>query len=119
MCFPPYSDDLLSDSSKRMPVGRHKMAMYMLLGWYVICELGDFPGGSSVKNLPAMQETMGSIPGLGRSPGGGLSNLLQISCLANPTDRGAWQAMIHWVEKSQTQLEQLSTHTCDLESFIC
>ena len=33
------------------------MAMYMLLGWYVICELGDFPGGSSVKNLPAMQET--------------------------------------------------------------
>ena len=35
---------------------------------------------------------MGSIPGLGRSPGGGHGNPLQYSCLENPMDRGAWQA---------------------------
>ena len=33
---------------------------------------------------------VGSIPGLGRSPGGGHGNLLQYSCLENPMDRGAW-----------------------------
>ena len=37
---------------------------------------------------------MGSIPGSGRSPGGGPSNLLQYSCLENPMDRGAWQATV-------------------------
>ena len=40
---------------------------------------------------------MGSIPGLGRSPGGGHGNPLQYSCLENPMDRGAWQAIIHRV----------------------
>ena len=40
---------------------------------------------------------MGSIPGLGRSPGGGHGNLLQYSCLENPMDRGAWQAIVHGV----------------------
>ena len=34
---------------------------------------------------------LGSIPGLGRSPGGGNGNPLQYSCLDNPMDRGAWQ----------------------------
>ena len=37
----------------------------------------------------------GSIPGLGRSPGGGKSNPLQYSCLENPMDRDAWQATVH------------------------
>ena len=41
----------------------------------------------AVKNLPAMQETWGSIPGLGRSPGGGNGNPLQYSCLENPMGR--------------------------------
>ena len=45
---------------------------------------------------------MGSIPGLGRCPGGGNGNLLQYSCLENPMDRGAWQAMVHKVTKSRT-----------------
>ena len=40
---------------------------------------------------------LGSIPGLGRSLGGGPSNPLQDSCLENPMDRGAWQAMVHSV----------------------
>ena len=42
---------------------------------------------------------MGSIPGLGRSPGEGNGNLLQYSCLGNPMDRGAWWATVHGVAK--------------------
>ena len=52
-----------------------------------------------VKNLPAMQETWGSIPGSERSPGEGNGNPLQYSCLKNPMDRGAWQATVHGVAK--------------------
>ena len=54
-----------------------------------------------VKNPPA---NAGDIrdPGLRRSSGGRHSNPLQYSCLENPMDRGAWQAMIHRVTKSQT-----------------
>ena len=51
-----------------------------------------FPGGTEVKNLPASARDashMGSIPGLGRSPGVGNDNPLQYSCLENPMDRGA------------------------------
>ena len=47
----------------------------------------------------------GSIPGLGRSPGGGHGNPLQYSYLENPMDRGAWQATVHRIAKSQTQLK--------------
>ena len=47
----------------------------------------------------------GSIPGLGRCPGGGHHNLLQDFCLENPIDRGAWWATVHGVSKSQTQLK--------------
>ena len=46
----------------------------------------------------------GSVPGSGRSPGGGHGNPLQYSCLKNPVDRGAWQATVDGVTKSQTQL---------------
>ena len=52
----------------------------------------SFPGGSVVKNLPPKGGDaggVGSIPGLGRSPGGGHGNPLQYSCLENPLDRGA------------------------------
>ena len=38
---------------------------------------------------------LGSIPGLGRSPGGGYGNTFQYSCLENPVDRGAWRATVH------------------------
>ena len=53
----------------------------------------------------------GLMPGSGRSPGKGNGNPLQYSCLRNPMDRGAWQATVRGVAKSQTRLEQLSTHT--------
>ena len=56
-----------------------------------------------VKILPAMQEMqVRSIPGLGRSLGGGLGNPLQYSCLENPIDRRAWRAVIHRVERGWT-----------------
>ena len=57
-----------------------------------------------------MQETwdVGLILGQGRSPGGEHGNPLQYSCLENPMDRGAWQAIVHRVAKSWTWLKQLS-----------
>ena len=58
-----------------------------------------------VKNLPANAGDVrdaSSIPGLGRSPGGGHGHPLQYSCLENPMDRGAWQATFHKVTKSRT-----------------
>ena len=61
-----------------------------------------------VKNLPANEGDIrdtGSIPGSGRSPGGGHGSPLQYSCLESPIDRGAWQDTGHRVEKSQTQLK--------------
>ena len=48
-----------------------------------------FPGGSVVKNLPANAGDLGSIPGLGRSPGEGNGYTLQYSCLGDTMDRGA------------------------------
>ena len=45
---------------------------------------------------------LGSIPGLGRSPGEGNGNPLQYSCLENPMDGGSWWAAVHGVAKSQT-----------------
>ena len=48
-----------------------------------------FPGGIVVKNLAANAGDMGSVPGSGRSPGGGNGNPLQYSCLDNPMDREA------------------------------
>ena len=65
-----------------------------------------------VKNLPANAGDIrdaGLIPGLGRSPGGGHGTPLQYSCLENPMDRGAWQATVRTVAKSQTRLKRLSS----------
>ena len=57
-----------------------------------------------VKNLPASAGDPGSIPGLERSPGGGHGNPLQYFCLESSMDRGAWQASVHGVTQSWTQL---------------
>ena len=66
-----------------------------------------------VKNPPTNTgdiRDMGSIPGSGRSPGGGPGNPLQCSCLENPMGRGAWWSTVHRIAHSQTQLKRLSTH---------
>ena len=63
-----------------------------------------------VKNLPANAgdiRDLGLIPGSVRSPRGGHGNLLQYSCLGNPTDRGAWQATVHRVAQIQTLLDSV------------
>ena len=55
-----------------------------------------------IKNLPANTggtQDLSSIPGLGRSDGEGNGNPLHYSCLENPTDRGAWRAIVYGVTK--------------------
>ena len=52
-----------------------------------------------VRNPPANAGDMGSITGLGISPGEGIDNLLQYSCLGNPMDRGGWWATVHGISK--------------------
>ena len=64
--------------------------------------LPGFSGGAVVKNLPANVGDSNSIPRLGRSPGGGNGNPLQYSCLGNPMDRGASEATVPGVTRSQT-----------------
>ena len=59
----------------------------------------------SVKNLPASAGDMSSIPGLGRSPGGGNGNPFQYFCLGYPMDRGAWWATVHGVSKDSEMAE--------------
>ena len=66
---------------------------------------GGLLGDSVVKSLPTVQETPSSIPGSGRSPREGNGNPLQYSHLENPMDRGAWQATVHGVSRSWTQLK--------------
>ena len=68
---------------------------------------GGFPGGMVIRNMPAIAgdaREADSILGLGRSPGEGNGTPLQYSCLENSMDRGAWQATVHEVAKSRTQL---------------
>ena len=59
-----------------------------------IRRITSLPNGSEVKVSACNVGGLGSIPGLGRSPGEGNGNPLQYSCLENPMDRGAWQAAI-------------------------
>ena len=74
-----------------------------------------FLGGSVVKNSPANAGDPGSIPDLGRSPAEGNGNLLKYSWLGNPMDRGAWQATIHGLAQSWTQLSNWKTLTMIVE----
>ena len=64
-----------------------------------------FPGGSDSKETACNARDLGSIPGLGRSPGEGNSKPLQYYCLENSMDRGAWWATVLGVPKSQTRLK--------------
>ena len=68
-------------------------------------------GGSDGKESACNVGDLGSIPGLGRSPGERNGNPLQHSFLGNPVDRGAWRATVHGVAKSQTLLNDQTTST--------
>ena len=88
---------------------RVKLKMYYLLvGLKLESSLvaQGFPGGSDGKKKKKKKSTrkagdLGSIPGLGRFPGGRHGNPLQYSCLESPMDRGAWWAVVHGAAKSQ------------------
>ena len=74
--------------------------------------LPGFLGGSDGKESACNAGDLGSIPGLGRSPGEGKGYPLQYSGLENPMERGAWRATVHGVAKSRTRLSDFThTHT--------
>ena len=66
-----------------------------------------FPGGSEVKTSACKAGDLGSIPGLGRSPGEGKGYSLQYSGLENTMDY-----IVHGVAKSWTQLSNFNFHLC-------
>ena len=69
-----------------------------------------------VKNLPASTGDVGdagSTPGSERSPGEGNGNPLQRSCLENPTDRGAWQAIVRLAGLQRIGHDQVTEHKMD------
>ena len=68
-------------------------------------------GKESAHDVEDTEDTSGSIPGSGRSPGEENCNLRPYSCLENPMDRGAWWAIVHEVTQSRTQIEA-TEHTC-------
>ena len=70
-----------------------------------------FPGGSDSKQSACIEGDLGSIPGFGRSPGGGHGNPLQYSCLENP--HGQWNLVGYspWGCKESDTTERLSTHS--------
>ena len=69
-----------------------------------ISALRSFPHSSVGEESACNAGNLGSIPGLGRSPGEGNGNPLQDSCLENPTDRGTWQATVHAVIRVRQDL---------------
>ena len=70
-----------------------------------------YPSGSDGKTSACNSGNLGSILGLGRSPGGEHGNQLQYSFLENSMYRGNWQATVHGFTKSHTQLSTMNTFT--------
>ena len=69
-----------------------------------LCLEWGFLGASDLKESACSAGNLGSIPGSGRYPGERNGYPLQYSCLENSIDRGAWQAAVHGITKSQTLL---------------
>ena len=78
--------------------------------------LGGFPGSSDGKESACNTGRLGSIPGLGRSPGGGHGNPLQYSCLENPHGQRSLAGYSPWGLKVLDTTEQLS---CGTQLFSC
>ena len=81
-----------------------KQSKYLLIHNTYITIHPNLPGGSDGKGSACNAGDLGSVPGLGRSPGEGNGNPFQYSCLENPMDRGTWWATVHGVTKSRTRL---------------
>ena len=78
------------------------MGKEMVILSFLSCPLKSEGASQVVKNPPANAGDTSSVPGWGRSPGEGDGNPLQYSYQENPTDRGAWRAMVHRVAESDT-----------------
>ena len=127
----PRSSALWADSLPSEPPGKPKNSgvgsLSLLQGIFLTQELNrgllhcrrifyqlsyqGFPGGSDSKESACTVPDLGSISGLGRSPGEENDNTLQYSCLENPMDGGSWQATVHgvtWGHKESDMTEQLT-----------
>ena len=71
---------------------------------YLMYNILGFPGGSDSKESACNVGDLGSIPGLGRSLGGGYGNPFQYSCLENPHEQRSLAGLVYGVAKSQTRL---------------
>ena len=96
--------DPMDSSMPGLPV-HHQHFWFMVL---VNINTWTFFGGSDGKEFACNAEDLGSVPGLGRSPGEGNGNSLQYPCLGNLMDRGAWWAAVHGVTESWTRLSDLT-----------
>ena len=94
----------IQSTCSRSPTGKAHIWTQVLLSV-------GFPGDTDGKESPRNAVYWNSIPGSGRSPGGGHGTSLHYSCLENPKNRGAWRATVHGLTKSQSQLKRLSLPT--------
>ena len=88
---------------------------------YIWCVQNELPGDAVVKKPPANagdSGDLGSIPGLGRSPGEGNGNPLQYYCLGNPMDRGAWWVTVQWMAEELDLTEWLSKHAQCIQNTL-
>ena len=94
-------------------------SLHLIFVHCVWCLLG-FLGGSDGKESICNMEDLGSVPGLGRSPGEGTATHSNILAWKIPMDRGAWQATVHGVTKSWTQLSDFHLHipACDTRGCL-
>ena len=90
-------------------VGLHLVLVEETEGVGGISKPKGFPGGADSKESACSLGDLGSIPGSGRSSGGGHGNPLQCSCWRIPMDRGSWQATVHRGHRELDVAEQLST----------
>ena len=95
---PAMQETLVQFLGQKDPQRRDRLPTPVFLG---------FPGGSDGKESTCNVEDLGSIPGLGRSPGEGKATHSSILAWRIPMDRGAWWATVHGVTKSRIQLKQL------------
>ena len=90
----------VESSVRKVPWGRDRLPTPVFMG---------FPGGSGGKESAHNVGDLGSIPGLGRSPGGGHGNPLQYSCLENPHGQRSLTGHSPWGHKESDTIERLST----------
>ena len=101
----PLTSGLTLEADLRMPFRVSYFIKIFFILYGNIVDLWGFPGSLAGKESACNARDPGSIPGLGRSPGGGHGNPLQYSWAWRiPMDRGAWWAAVHEVAKSQTRL---------------